>query len=91
MATAVEASAPALHLPVKHVEPTNIDRSANSKQTATDTLKSIKLDSFKNDGDRTQALLAAYDLVARLETPWEFIARFCMGQVLNLLSCRSES
>ncbi len=33
------------------------------------------------EGERRKALLAAYALVARLETPWEFVARFCMGQV----------
>ena len=36
---------------------------------------------FAEEGERRKALLAAYALVARLETPWEFVARFCMGQV----------
>ena len=34
-----------------------------------------------DEGERRKALLAAYALVARLETPWEFVARFCLGQV----------
>lgn len=44
-------------------------------------LDSIKKDGFTNDGERMKALAAAYALVARLETPWEFVARLCMGQV----------
>ena len=52
--------------------------------TAQDILRSltaITAESFANDGERNQAVLAAYELISRLETPWEFIARFCMGQV----------
>ena len=41
-------------------------------------LEGINAESFGNDGERIQAVAAAY---ARLETPWEFIARLCMGQV----------
>ncbi|KAI0139592.1 S-adenosyl-L-methionine-dependent methyltransferase [Hypoxylon sp. NC0597] len=44
------------------------------------TLNSIGANSFSNDGERIQAVLAAYALVSRLETPWEFVARLCMGQ-----------
>ncbi|KAI0977487.1 S-adenosyl-L-methionine-dependent methyltransferase [Xylaria arbuscula] len=43
-------------------------------------LNSIAKDSFANDGERMSALTAAYALVSRLETPWEFVARLCMGQ-----------
>jgi hypothetical protein len=52
-----------------------------SGQKLIHTLKEIDANSFSDDGERTQAVLAAYALVARLETPWEFLARFCMGQV----------
>lgn len=48
------------------------------------TLNGIGSDTFSNDGDRIQALLAAYALVSRLETPWDFVLRLCMGQVLDL-------
>ena len=47
-------------------------------------LHDVKISSERfltDDGERKKALLAAYALVARLETPWEFVARFCMGQV----------
>ncbi|KAL2179572.1 uncharacterized protein P884DRAFT_297933 [Thermothelomyces heterothallicus CBS 202.75] len=38
---------------------------------------------FANDGDRIQALLAAYTLVSRLETPWETVLRLVMGKDLG--------
>lgn len=44
-------------------------------------LSDIRADSFANDGDRIQAVASAYALVSRLETPWEFVLRTCMGQV----------
>ncbi|KAL8923979.1 MAG: hypothetical protein Q9208_004263 [Pyrenodesmia sp. 3 TL-2023] len=44
------------------------------------TLDAISAESFEDDGLRCQALLVAYTLVSRLETPWETIARLCMGQ-----------
>lgn len=37
--------------------------------------------SFSDDGQRSLALLAAYALVSRLESPWETILRCCMSQV----------
>ena len=45
------------------------------------SLDSIDAGSFDNEGDRIGAVVAAYALVARLETPWEFLARTGMGQV----------
>ena len=45
------------------------------------SLESIDADSFDDEGERLQAVVAAYALVARLETPWEFLARTGMGQV----------
>lgn len=45
------------------------------------TLNGISADSFENDGQRMEALSAAYALVARLETPWDFVLRLAMGQV----------
>lgn len=47
------------------------------------TLKSVDAVSFANDADRIQAVVAAYALVSKLETPWEFVLRTCMGQVLR--------
>lgn len=44
------------------------------------TLNGINADTFSNDGKRIQTLLAAYALVSRLETPWDFVLRLCMGQ-----------
>ncbi|KAJ5578593.1 uncharacterized protein N7459_007557 [Penicillium hispanicum] len=40
----------------------------------------INAESFESDGDRSKALLAAYALVSRLETPWDTVARLCMNQ-----------
>lgn len=50
-------------------------------QTLLKDLEVINAESFDNDGERMCAVLAAYALVSRLETPWEFVARLCMGQV----------
>ncbi|RYP62759.1 hypothetical protein DL770_009540 [Monosporascus sp. CRB-9-2] len=44
------------------------------------TINGISPESFANDGERIQAVVAAYALVARLETPWDFVLRLCMGQ-----------
>ncbi|KAI1087242.1 S-adenosyl-L-methionine-dependent methyltransferase [Rostrohypoxylon terebratum] len=49
-------------------------------QSLIQTLDNIGPDSFANDGERIRAVLAAYALISRLETPWEFVARTCMGQ-----------
>jgi len=46
-------------------------------------LESLNGKSFANEGERSKALVAAYALVARLDTPWEFVARFCMGQACS--------
>lgn len=45
------------------------------------TLEGMNAESFGNEEERIQAVLAAYALVSRLETPWEFVARLCMSQV----------
>lgn len=52
------------------------------------TLNSINADRFTDDGERSQTLLAAYALVSRLETPWDFVLRLCMGQVMLLTLTR---
>ncbi|KAF2204392.1 S-adenosyl-L-methionine-dependent methyltransferase, partial [Delitschia confertaspora ATCC 74209] len=44
------------------------------------SLEDLERESFSNDAERIEALHAAYALVSRLETPWETIARLCMGQ-----------
>ncbi|KAK7182858.1 hypothetical protein DPSP01_011978 [Paraphaeosphaeria sporulosa] len=43
-------------------------------------LDGVSLSSFENEDQRGKALLAAYALAARLETPWETTARLCMSQ-----------
>ena len=45
------------------------------------TLNAINVDRLTDDGQRIETLLAAYALVSRLETPWDFVLRLCMGQV----------
>lgn len=49
------------------------------------TLNGISADSFENDGQRMEAVAAAYALVARLETPWDFVLRLAMGQVSRIV------
>jgi hypothetical protein len=61
------------------------ENGTNGIQHVLDTLKNIDAGSFANDADRIQAVVAAYSLVSRLETPWEFLLRTCMGQVLTSL------
>lgn len=65
-------------------EPTTNGHSNGASRDVQDVVQSlsgITADSFANDGDRIQALAAAYELVARIETPWDFVLRTCMGQV----------
>ncbi|KAL4867610.1 hypothetical protein BDV12DRAFT_209748 [Aspergillus spectabilis] len=45
-----------------------------------ESLDILNPESFKNDGDRHKALLSAYALVSRLETPFETTERLCMNQ-----------
>lgn len=49
-------------------------------------LASIDENSFSTDGDRSKALLGAYALVSRLETPWDTVARLGMNQVSAYLT-----
>lgn len=53
------------------------------------TLNGISTDSFENDGQRMEAVAAAYALVARLETPWDFVLRLAMGQVSRSFSSKT--
>ncbi|GKZ85515.1 hypothetical protein AnigIFM56816_011483 [Aspergillus niger] len=55
-------------------------RSTGPTDVVLKTLDSIDVDTFPTDGDRSKALLAAYALVSRLETPWERVARMCMNE-----------
>ncbi|KAJ0108716.1 hypothetical protein J7T55_011206 [Diaporthe amygdali] len=58
-----------------------INGNAGSKhQNILQTLNGISAESFENDGQRIEAVAAAYALVARLETPWDFVLRLAMGQ-----------
>lgn len=50
-------------------------------------INAVNANSFESDGDRSRALLSAYALVSRLETPWDAISRLCMNQVsINLFA-----
>jgi hypothetical protein len=53
----------------------------NEHTNIVNVLNDLSLNSLKDESQRSKALLAAYALVARLETPWETTARLCMGQV----------
>lgn len=54
---------------------------SNNLQKFCQTIGEVDANSFLNDGERMQAVTAAYALVSRLETPWDFVLRTCMGQV----------
>ncbi|KZL80419.1 s-adenosyl-l-methionine-dependent methyltransferase [Colletotrichum incanum] len=54
--------------------------SASKHQDIIRTLNGIGADAFENDGQRIEVVTAAYALVARLETPWDFVLRLVMGQ-----------
>ncbi|KAK8069621.1 S-adenosyl-L-methionine-dependent methyltransferase [Apiospora phragmitis] len=54
--------------------------SSHSSDKILQDLDSISADGFASDADRYKALLAAYHLVARLETPWDTVTRLCMTQ-----------
>ncbi|KAK8124333.1 S-adenosyl-L-methionine-dependent methyltransferase [Apiospora kogelbergensis] len=44
------------------------------------SIKDVNRSSFAFDGDRIQALRAAYALVSRLETPWDTVARLVLTE-----------
>ncbi|KAK8045535.1 O-methyltransferase [Apiospora rasikravindrae] len=48
-----------------------VNQSSYSADKIVQNLDSITADGFNSERDRSKALLAAYHLVARLETPWE--------------------
>ena len=48
------------------------------------TIDGIDKLTFDDDGERNKALLAAYALVSRLESPWETVCRLAMTQVRPL-------
>ena len=54
------------------------------------SLEELNRSSFPNDGERSKALLAAYALVSRLETPWETVLRLSMGQVSFQYFCSND-
>ncbi|KAK6077443.1 s-adenosyl-l-methionine-dependent methyltransferase [Seiridium cupressi] len=49
-------------------------------ETLLDLSANLNRESFSNDGERAQAVQSLWSLITRLETPWETIARLCMGQ-----------
>ena len=54
--------------------------SALPVDTVLKRLDTISASSFITDGDQNKALIAAYTLVGRLESPWETIVRLYMAQ-----------
>ena len=83
-----------IHKPERVTEkPSGIN--GQKAEDVTKTLDGINADAFGNDGERIQALTAAYALVSRLETPWDFVLRLVMGQVitstLELIRNRAKS
>ncbi|KAE8367010.1 S-adenosyl-L-methionine-dependent methyltransferase [Aspergillus caelatus] len=52
----------------------------NGHSDIVSVLNGVTPASLEDEDQRSRALLAAYALVARLETPWETMARLCMGQ-----------
>lgn len=56
---------------------------ASTLEKLLDMLNDISQTSFNDDGERSKALLAAYALVSRLESPWETVCRLAMTQVLT--------
>jgi len=70
-----------------HVSNGTNGRSPSKYQGIVASLNSINADLFENDGQRIEAVTAAYALVARLETPWDFVLRTVMGQVRILVTC----
>lgn len=59
----------------------NVTDSASAKSSLPKMLDGIDRSTFAEEGDRIQALAAAYALVSRLETPWDTVARLCMTEV----------
>lgn len=57
------------------------DLHVSTKDDLLAAVDKINSSSFENDGERSQALLAAYALVSRLESPWETVCRLAMAQV----------
>ncbi|KAJ5621336.1 hypothetical protein N7528_006119 [Penicillium herquei] len=57
---------------------------STSVETILKSINDINSDSFETDGDRVNALLAAYALVSRLETPWETISRMVMNESFTI-------
>ena len=63
---------------------TNGNHSNSPLQKLLHLVQGLDDSSFANDQERGQALLAAYALVSRIETPWETIVRIGMGQVCSI-------
>ncbi len=54
----------------------------SSLESYLQTVGNVNQSSFPDDGERSKALLAAYALVSRLESPWETVCRVAMTQVI---------
>lgn len=70
--------------------PANATGKYSASGHAATTLSSIDKTSFRQESDRMEALLEAYKLVSRLETPWETCLRLGMAQVRTRPSWREE-
>ncbi|KAI0506275.1 S-adenosyl-L-methionine-dependent methyltransferase [Xylaria bambusicola] len=55
-------------------------QSGRNEMDVAKLISRIDVSTFANEEQRAEAVAAAQALVSRLETPWEFIMRTCMGQ-----------
>ncbi|KAJ6014911.1 hypothetical protein N7540_009502 [Penicillium herquei] len=65
-----------------------MDQTSTPVETILKSINDINSDSFETDGDRVNALLAAYALISRLETPWESVTRMVMNEPLLAASLK---
>jgi len=70
--------------PIVHSEKTQKNSTLSPFKCLLRSLDGLERESFADDGERIEALHAAYALVSRLESPWETICRLCMGQVCSI-------
>ncbi|KAL4875481.1 S-adenosyl-L-methionine-dependent methyltransferase [Aspergillus karnatakaensis] len=57
-----------------------MSQATESAESIIEGLNAIHPEAFKSEHERQKALVAAYALVSRLETPWETTERICMNQ-----------
>lgn len=70
-----------INLVIGNIESLKMSEPTQPIERVLENINQIQPGDFSSDGDRNQALLAAYALIGRLETPWETVLRLCMNQV----------